>query len=100
MLDDRDPSVESRIPAGARQARLMESLGRSGFLSVAEAAERTGVSSMTIRRDLEALEARGVLSRTHGGAIAIQGRRLEVFDAVEPVFEQRRRRQAGAKSRI
>jgi DeoR/GlpR family transcriptional regulator of sugar metabolism len=100
MLEDRDPLVESRVPAGARQARLMEMLGRSGFLSVAEAAERMSVSSMTIRRDLEALEARGVLTRTHGGAVAIQGRRLEVFDAVEPVFEQRRRRQAGAKSRI
>jgi len=75
-------------------------LGRAGFLSVAEASERMGVSAMTIRRDLELLEARGVLTRTHGGAIAIQGRRLEVFDAVEPVFEQRRRRQAGAKAKM
>ena len=100
MLDDRSFAPESRLPAGARQARLMEMLTRNGFLSVAEAAERMGVSSMTIRRDLEILEARGVLTRTHGGAVAIQGRRLEVFDAVEPVFDQRRRRQAGAKSKI
>jgi DeoR/GlpR family transcriptional regulator of sugar metabolism len=100
MLEDRDQSAESRLPAGARQARLLEMLARSGFLSVAEAAERMGVSAMTIRRDLEALEGRGVLNRTHGGAVAIQGRRIEVFDAVEPVFEQRRRRQAGAKSKI
>jgi DeoR/GlpR family transcriptional regulator of sugar metabolism len=100
MLDDRMPSLESRLPAGARQARLMEMLTRNGFLSVAESAERMAVSSMTIRRDLEILEARGVLTRTHGGAVAIQGRRLEVFDAVEPVFDQRRRRQAGAKSKI
>jgi DeoR family glycerol-3-phosphate regulon repressor len=99
MLDDRSPSLD-RVPAGARQARLMEMLGRSGFISVVEAAERLGVSAMTIRRDLEVLESRGVLTRTHGGAIAIQGRRLEVFDAVEPVFEQRRRRQAGAKAKI
>ena len=99
MLDDRSFAPESRLPAGARQARLMEMLTRNGFLSVAEAAERMGVSSMTIRRDLEILEARGVLTRTHGGAVAIQGRRLEVFDAVEPVFDQRRRRQAGAKSK-
>lgn len=100
MLDEPSQAVESRLPAGARQARLMELLGRNGFLSVAEAAERMGVSAMTIRRDLEALESRGVLTRTHGGAVAIQGRRLEVFDAVEPFFEQRRRRQAGEKSRI
>jgi len=100
MLDERSAAGESRLPVGARQARLLEMLGRIGFVSVAEAAERMNVSSMTIRRDLEALEARGVLTRTHGGAVAIQGRRLEVFDAVEPVFEQRRRRQAGAKARI
>ena len=91
---------ENRLPAGVRQARLMEALGRSGFVSVAESAQRMGVSSMTIRRDLEALEAQGVLTRTHGGAVAIHGRRLEVFDEVEPVFEQRRRRQAGAKARM
>jgi DeoR/GlpR family transcriptional regulator of sugar metabolism len=100
MLEDRSASIESRLPAGARHARLLDMLVRNGFLSVAEAAERMAVSRMTIRRDLETLEARGVLTRTHGGAIAIHGRRLEVFDAIEPVFEQRRRRQAGAKSRI
>jgi DeoR/GlpR family transcriptional regulator of sugar metabolism len=100
MLDERAQTLESRLPAGARHARLMEMLTRNGFLSVAEAAERMNVSSMTIRRDLEAMEARGVLTRTHGGAVAIQGRRLEVFDAVEPALDQRRRRQAGAKSKI
>lgn len=100
MLDDRATASESRLPAGARQARLLELLFRNGFLSVVEAAERMGVSAMTIRRDLETLESRGVLSRTHGGAVAIQGRRLEVFDAVEPALDLRRRRQAGAKSRI
>jgi DeoR family glycerol-3-phosphate regulon repressor len=101
MLDtDRIEGGEGRLPAGVRQARLIQALSRNSFVSVADQAERMGVSSMTIRRDLEILEARGVLNRTHGGAVAIPGRRLEVFDAVEPVFEQRRRRQAGAKSRI
>jgi DeoR family glycerol-3-phosphate regulon repressor len=92
--------ADPRLPAGARQARLAELLARSGFISVVETAERLGVSSMTIRRDLEILEARGLLTRTHGGAVAIPGARPEVFDAVEPVFEQRRRRNAQAKARI
>jgi DeoR family glycerol-3-phosphate regulon repressor len=101
MLEtDQLDSLEGRLPAGVRQARLMATLGRHGFVSVAEAAERMGVSSMTIRRDLEALEARGVLVRTHGGAVPVQGKKLEVFDEIEPVFEQRKRRQSGAKSRI
>jgi DeoR/GlpR family transcriptional regulator of sugar metabolism len=38
------------------------------------------VSEVTIRRDLEELEGRGVLERTHGGAIRPQGM------AAEPPF--------------
>ena len=72
MLDE-PKSAEGKLPATARQARLAELLRRSGFLSVAETAERLGVSSMTIRRDLESLEARGILTRTHGGAIDNSG---------------------------
>jgi DeoR family glycerol-3-phosphate regulon repressor len=101
MLEEPKPtSLEGKLPATARQARLAELLRRSGFLSVAESAERLGVSNMTIRRDLESLEARGILTRTHGGAIAAEGRRGEIFDAVEPEFEQRRRLQAAAKAMI
>ncbi|HVZ01234.1 MAG TPA: DeoR/GlpR family DNA-binding transcription regulator [Dongiaceae bacterium] len=102
MLDEPKAAAlaEGKLPATARQARLAELLRRSGFLSVAETAERLGVSSMTIRRDLESLEARGILTRTHGGAIAAEGGRGEVFDAVEPDFDQRRRYQAAAKAMI
>jgi DeoR family glycerol-3-phosphate regulon repressor len=103
MTDDLSSPGESaarRLPAGVRQARLAEFLAQNGFVSVAETAERLGVSSMTIRRDLEVLEARGMLTRTHGGAVAIPGARPEVFDAIEPVLDQRRRRNAYAKSRI
>ncbi|HEY4162586.1 MAG TPA: DeoR/GlpR family DNA-binding transcription regulator [Dongiaceae bacterium] len=108
MMDKADDNLQAegtplgglRLPAGARQARLAEFLARNGFISVVETAAKLGVSSMTIRRDLEVLEARGLLTRTHGGAVAIPGARPEVFDAVEPVFEQRRRRNAQAKSRI
>jgi DeoR/GlpR family transcriptional regulator of sugar metabolism len=88
-----------RLPAGARQAQLAELIARSGFVSVAEIAVRLGVSGMTIRRDLGALESRGVLMRTHGGAVAA-ARRREVFDADEPGFEQRQPRHAAAKARI
>jgi DeoR/GlpR family transcriptional regulator of sugar metabolism len=89
-----------RIPASARRARLAEIIGREGFISVADTADLLGVSSMTIRRDLEALESRGLLTRTHGGAIAPEMPKREVFDSEEPVFERRRRKNAEAKGRI
>jgi DeoR family glycerol-3-phosphate regulon repressor len=101
-----------RILAGARQARIAEIVERIGFVSVAEVAATLGVSGMTIRRDLERLEVRGLLTRTHGGAMAMAversdtaGRsdsaaRGETYDAEEPAFERRRRRNATAKARI
>ena len=89
-----------RVPASARRARLANIIGREGFVSVADTADLLGVSSMTIRRDLEALESRGLLTRTHGGAIGPEMRRHEVFDAEEPAFERRRRKNAEAKARI
>jgi DeoR/GlpR family transcriptional regulator of sugar metabolism len=89
-----------RVPARARRARLADMVGREGFISVADTAGRLGVSGMTIRRDLEALESSGLLTRTHGGAVAPEARRREIFDAEEPVFERRRRKHAAAKARI
>ena len=89
-----------RMPARARRERLAEIIREAGFVSVADTAGLLGVSGMTIRRDLEALESRGLLTRTHGGAVALGARRPEVYDAEEPVFERRRRKNAAAKARI
>jgi DeoR family deoxyribose operon repressor len=40
-------------------------------LSVKEIAEILQVSDMTVRRDLDALEAQGLIRRTHGGAVLL-----------------------------
>jgi len=87
-----------RVPAGARHARILGLVNRNGFVSVSEIAESFAVSDMTIRRDLWTLEDKGMLQRTHGGAVGI-GRR-EVFDAAEPAFSSRRRQNATAKAAI
>jgi DeoR family glycerol-3-phosphate regulon repressor len=91
-------SVTRRLPAGARHARILELVDRQGFVSVADVAESFSVSDMTVRRDLGALEEKGMVMRTHGGAVGM-GRR-EVFDAAEPAFSSRRRQNATAKASI
>lgn len=94
-------SGAGRIPASARQMQIMESIERHGFASVARVASDLNVSDMTVRRDLVILEEKGLLTRTHGGALAIgAGAPREVFDAEEPVFEQRRRLHADDKEHI
>jgi DeoR/GlpR family transcriptional regulator of sugar metabolism len=91
--------MPSRDPA-ARQNLLVESLARRGFMSVADIAEETGVSEITIRRDLTELERAGTVRRTHGGALIARNGATNVYDIREPTFEARRRRNSDAKIRI
>lgn len=52
-----------------RQETIRRLLAEQGRLTVQELADRMKVAAMTIRRDLSALEAAGVLTRTHGGCV-------------------------------
>ena len=52
-----------------RQKIIMEMLQRSGRLGVHAAARELGVSEMTVRRDLRALETEKLLVQIRGGAI-------------------------------
>jgi DeoR/GlpR family transcriptional regulator of sugar metabolism len=85
---------------GPRQARILEILASRGFLTVREVAEATGVSEITARRDLVDLEERRALKRTHGGAMSLRNGQVEIFDAYEPTFDARRRRNSKAKAAI
>jgi DeoR family fructose operon transcriptional repressor len=73
--------VKSLIPA-ERHHRIQALLEQRRVASIADLSDLLGVSEATIRRDLEALEARGQLERTHGGAILT--RRLPT----EPFYDQ------------
>jgi DeoR family transcriptional regulator of aga operon len=53
----------------ARQQQILEQLQQQREVSVQDLARTLHVSSITIRRDLETLEADGLLTRTHGGAM-------------------------------
>jgi DeoR family fructose operon transcriptional repressor len=70
-----DPGVDidgsaRRLPAG-RKADLATYVAEMGQVTVARLAERFNVSADTIRRDLDQLDADGVLIRTHGGAVSL-----------------------------
>jgi DeoR/GlpR family transcriptional regulator of sugar metabolism len=96
-------ALEADLPArrpGARQARILDLLARAGFLSVGDIAAATGISTITVRRDLVELAERGALQRTHGGAMALRNGEAEVFDAFEPAFDARRRRNSAGKAAI
>lgn len=52
-----------------RQKEILKVLEEQGRISVEELSKSLKVSPSTIRRDLEELEGKGLLKRTHGGAI-------------------------------
>lgn len=91
--------VSPRLPSD-RRTRIVELVASAGFMSVTDIAAATGVSDITIRRDLAALEDEAALRRTHGGAILAATPDGRPYDTFEPAFEARRRRNMGAKERI
>lgn len=77
-----------------RHQLVLEILRESGKASVVDLRDRLGVTEMTIRRDLELLEADGALKRYHGGATLVVG------SSYEPPFPARERMHADAKRAI
>ena len=64
------------IPA-ERKLRIQQIIQAHGIVRVSNLSDILGVSTITIRRDLEQLEQEGVLERTHGGAITSQRLKME-----------------------
>jgi DeoR family fructose operon transcriptional repressor len=83
----------NQVPA-TRRAALYALARQKGIVSVAELAESLGVTEMTIRRDLEILEKKGLLERTHGGAI------FNDRIGLEPMFGQKSSLHQEEKRRI
>ncbi len=74
--------MSGMIPAD-RQNRIIDLLKERGVVRVQELSELFTVSVLTIRRDLDVLEQRGLLERSHGGAVLRQSM------PVEPLFSQK-----------
>jgi DeoR family transcriptional regulator of aga operon len=60
----------SDVLAAQRQARIVQHLQEDGFVEIARLSKDLGVDRSTIRRDLRALEHRGLVHRSRGGALA------------------------------
>ena len=80
--------------APERHLQILETARARGRVDVASLAKDLAVTPETVRRDLTALERRGVLRRVHGGAIPVE--RL----GIEPGVADREGHAAGQKERI
>ncbi|WP_308467898.1 DeoR/GlpR family DNA-binding transcription regulator [Rathayibacter soli] len=86
--------MERRLPAG-RKADLAAYVAEHGEVTVSRLASHFGVSTDTIRRDLDHLDSEGLLIRTHGGAVS-----LSAGTKPDTEFEVRLRVQTSAKEAI
>jgi DeoR family transcriptional regulator of aga operon len=86
--------VEEITAAKRRAQVILQELLRAGKVSVGPLAKRLKVSTATIRRDLSELEGRGLLRRSHGGALPIQQPLYEPFRHISNYQEQERQRSA------
>jgi DeoR/GlpR family transcriptional regulator of sugar metabolism len=72
-----DPTASSLFTE-ERQRRIEDWLRERGRVEVLDLARMLRVSEHTVRRDLLALQKRGLLRRTHGGAVALDTARMDL----------------------
>lgn len=84
-----------RMYAEERRRQIASLTAVEGRVSVADLAEKFDVTAETIRRDLTALHAEGVVHRVHGGAVVNQA-----FLTTELPLDARSRSASAAKNAI
>ncbi|AAT89590.1 transcriptional regulator, DeoR family [Leifsonia xyli subsp. xyli str. CTCB07] len=87
-------SMREPLPAALRRERMLELIGHAGFARVAELSEAFQVSDVTVRTDLDALDAQQRIRRVRGGAV-LRGGGMR-----EPSFEEALASSADEKRRI
>lgn len=68
-------ATNSTIRGEERRTSILAAVNREGAAQIDALARELGVSEMTVRRDLDDLEAEGLLRRVRGGALSIDGPR-------------------------
>ncbi|MFW8363109.1 DeoR family transcriptional regulator, partial [Klebsiella pneumoniae] len=74
-----------------RQQQILRELAETPTLRIGDMARTHGVSTETIRRDLDELTRRGVLNRTYGGAVRAMNSEPTVTERHQLFTEERER---------
>lgn len=94
MTDHANAELSIGLFQTERQRAILSMTVHSGRVEVAELAERFGVTTETIRRDLSDLQRQRVVRRVHGGAIPWEA------DGFEPLLSVRADHHEAEKRRI
>ncbi|ABR47050.1 transcriptional regulator, DeoR family [Alkaliphilus metalliredigens QYMF] len=77
--------------AEERKKNIVEAINQDGSVKVGKLADVYGVTEATIRRDLQELEEKKMLQRTHGGAVAMDSTKYEltVLERKDSYYQQK-----------
>src|ERR1039457_3946195 len=78
-----------------RRREILEVLHRDGRVLVKNLSRHFRISQITIRKDLEFLDGQGVIQRTHGGALPVQGGAL-----LDPTLREKEKLHRKQKAQI
>jgi DeoR family transcriptional regulator, aga operon transcriptional repressor len=78
-----------------RRQHILELIQKQGRVLVGELSRGLQISQITIRKDLDYLQAKGLIQRSHGGALRIQSSAL-----VDPTLQEKQKQNFPEKKRI
>lgn len=87
------------MKAGNRADQILKELRHKGSVSLEELIAGLGASAASVRRDLAQLEEKGLVRRTHGGAILVEPLLYEPF-RYDSLFQNREQHRPAEKRRI
>jgi DeoR/GlpR family transcriptional regulator of sugar metabolism len=93
MKFDGDHQTSRLSRQGERQRAISEMVMAEGAVRIEQLAERFGTSQMTIHRDLDELEARGLLRKSRGVATALSSSLVESSDVFRTGQQQQEKRE-------
>jgi DeoR family transcriptional regulator of aga operon len=95
VAQEADQPATPRVLSEERRRAILDQINRDGRALVRSLALKFGTSEVTIRQDLEMLHSRGLVHRTHGGALAVRTAAL-----LDPSLQEKARLHRKEKHRI
>jgi DeoR family transcriptional regulator of aga operon len=78
-----------------RRQHILQTIQKEGRALVGDLSRELRISQITIRKDLDYLQVKGLIQRSHGGALRIQSSAL-----VDPTLQEKQKRNFEEKQRI
>ncbi len=89
------------MPVNGRHDRIITLIRKMRKVSVEELTRRLGVTRVTIRKDLTFLEEKGILMRTHGGAVLAENSyRDQYFLKRKEIYREEKKRIAHKAAKL